>query len=235
MSEFNIEVAGGSSVRLTTAGKYCDRDIVVTATGGGEQDHTVEDGLITGTLTEYTNDRVESVRPSAFSTMTALEKVELQSCSIITSSVFNTCSNLKEVYLPSLKRTKSSSDALIFRSCISLPEISLPSYEGYIVSDMFRYCTALQKANVGAAISINSNAFGNCTNLKVLILRKKDAVCTLSGMNAFTSTPFASGGTGGTVYVPAALITEYQNATNWSTLYAAGTCNFVAIEGSEYE
>lgn len=35
MSEFNIEVAGGSSVRLLTAGKYCDRDIVVTATGGG--------------------------------------------------------------------------------------------------------------------------------------------------------------------------------------------------------
>lgn len=35
MSEFAIEVEGGSSVRLPTAGKYCDRDIVVTATGGG--------------------------------------------------------------------------------------------------------------------------------------------------------------------------------------------------------
>lgn len=35
MSEHNITVEGGSSVRLPTAGKYCDRDIVVTATGGG--------------------------------------------------------------------------------------------------------------------------------------------------------------------------------------------------------
>lgn len=35
MSEFNIEVQGGSSVRLPTAGKYCDRDIIVTASGGG--------------------------------------------------------------------------------------------------------------------------------------------------------------------------------------------------------
>jgi hypothetical protein len=35
MSEFNITVEGGKSVRLPTAGKYCDRDIVVTATGGG--------------------------------------------------------------------------------------------------------------------------------------------------------------------------------------------------------
>jgi hypothetical protein len=31
---FNIEVEGGKSVRLATAGKYCDRDIVVTAIDG---------------------------------------------------------------------------------------------------------------------------------------------------------------------------------------------------------
>lgn len=30
---FNIEVEGGKTVRLATAGKYCDKDIVVTATG----------------------------------------------------------------------------------------------------------------------------------------------------------------------------------------------------------
>lgn len=35
MSEHNITVNGGSTVRLTTAGKYCDRDILVTALGSG--------------------------------------------------------------------------------------------------------------------------------------------------------------------------------------------------------
>lgn len=30
-----ISIDGGTSVRLPTAGKYCDRDIVITATGGG--------------------------------------------------------------------------------------------------------------------------------------------------------------------------------------------------------
>ena len=34
MSEHKITVAGGTSVRLPTAGKYCDRDIIVTAGGG---------------------------------------------------------------------------------------------------------------------------------------------------------------------------------------------------------
>lgn len=32
----NITVESGTSVRLPTSGKYCDRDIVVTATGGTE-------------------------------------------------------------------------------------------------------------------------------------------------------------------------------------------------------
>lgn len=35
MREHEIIVNGGSSTRLLTAGKYCDRDIVVTATGSG--------------------------------------------------------------------------------------------------------------------------------------------------------------------------------------------------------
>lgn len=35
MSTHNITVQGGTSIRLKTAGKYCDRDIIITATGGG--------------------------------------------------------------------------------------------------------------------------------------------------------------------------------------------------------
>lgn len=46
MSEFNIEVQGGSSVRLPTAGKYCDRDIIVKASGGGGWSL---EGFVTGT------------------------------------------------------------------------------------------------------------------------------------------------------------------------------------------
>lgn len=35
LAELNIEVSGGTSTRLLTAGKYCDRNIVVIASGGG--------------------------------------------------------------------------------------------------------------------------------------------------------------------------------------------------------
>ncbi len=45
---FDIEVEGGTSVRLPTAGKYCDRDIVVSATGGGGGGTPSIDGIPAG-------------------------------------------------------------------------------------------------------------------------------------------------------------------------------------------
>ena len=45
----NITVEGGKTVRLTTAGKYCDQDIIITAEGGKEDLDAVlteQDGLI---------------------------------------------------------------------------------------------------------------------------------------------------------------------------------------------
>jgi len=35
MSDIAINMSGGSSVKLLTAGKYCDKNIVITASGGG--------------------------------------------------------------------------------------------------------------------------------------------------------------------------------------------------------
>lgn len=36
MADIEITVDGGTSKRLLTAGKYCDKNILVTATGGGD-------------------------------------------------------------------------------------------------------------------------------------------------------------------------------------------------------
>lgn len=56
MSEHNITVEGGTSVRLKTAGKYCDRDIVVTASGGG--DAGLPDGYKRVDFIEFTGDQL---------------------------------------------------------------------------------------------------------------------------------------------------------------------------------
>ena len=60
MSTHNITVQGGTSVRLKTAGKYCDRDIIITATGGGA---TPVDPLEPYQRVEYIESAEESTYP----------------------------------------------------------------------------------------------------------------------------------------------------------------------------
>lgn len=123
-----------------------------------------------------------------------------------------------------------------FSGCTALTSCTLStSYSGVIKTSMFENCSSLPFMDCGSATTINARAFYGCTALTKLVLRRSSAICSLANVNAFTGTPFASGGTGGTIYVPSALISTYQTASNWSTLYGYGTVTFVAIEGSDYE
>ena len=47
MSHFQIDVDGGKTIRLPTAGKYCDRDILVTGKGG-DTDTAYKEGFADG-------------------------------------------------------------------------------------------------------------------------------------------------------------------------------------------
>ena len=99
-----------------------------------------------------------------------------------------------------------------------------------------RACQLLEDADIGGTKVISANAFANCYKLQTLILRKSDAICTLSNVSAFLNTPMRGyNDLTGTIYVPSALISTYQTATNWSTIYGEGYVTFAAIEGSEYE
>lgn len=96
-------------------------------------------------------------------------------------------------------------------------------------------CQHLQVIDIGYTSALAANAFTNCYALSTLVLRKTDSVCSIT-TTSLNNTPMSGyGGGTGTVYVPSALISSYQTATNWSTLYNNGTVNFVAIEGSQYE
>lgn len=82
--------------------------------------------------------------------------------------------------------------------------------------------------------TIGGSSFIQNSNLNVLVIRA-DSVTPLSNINAFNSTPFASGGAGGTIYVPSAQISSYQAASNWSTILGYANNSIQAIEGSIYE
>lgn len=181
-------------------------------------------------LTEFSNDEITSLTALQFKGFTALEYVNLPNVTSFNGTdKFNGCSALKTINVPKLNSLPDRS----FDGCSNLTAFAA-SLNQAVGGDAFRNCSNLIKVDLGHTAYFWNAVFQGCTSLKTVIIRN-GGVMGLKNVNSFTDTPFASGGTGGTVYVPSALIESYQTATNWSTLYAAGTCNFVAIEGSEYE
>ena len=145
------------------------------------------------------------------------------------NSALSSYTKLESISMPNIKQ----SYAYLLDGCTSLKDVNFPSLEKASTST-FKGCTSLTKLDLPKLNTIAASAFHQCANLTTLVFRNNKVV-TLENINAFSGTPFASGGTGGTVYCPSAQIENYKKATNWTTLYSAGTCNFVAIEGSEYE
>lgn len=194
----------------------------------------------------------ETIYPAAFRYCNSLTtiyfpKVTRFENSGSTGKHFEYCRNLTSANFPNVEMIGIES----FRYCEKLNTVEIPKAE-VIFSSAFELCENLVYMNLPSAITfsgstfkgcaklsvveyhklkkLQSSDFQNCVSLTTVVLRMSDTIGSLSNINAFTSTPFASGGTGGICLVPRALIESYQTATNWSTLYAAGTCLFWALE-----
>ena len=163
MSEFNITVEGGSSVKLPTAGKYCDRDIVVTASGDQDID-TINTLITTIGYTDVFESDVTSIRSYAFYD-TAFKTIRLPRLTSIGSRCFYECRELESIYIPNLE--------------------GLTGYD-------FRYCTSLTKIDLPKLKNVSSYSFHSCVGLKAIILRN-ETLCPLENTNGFAGTPIESG------------------------------------------
>lgn len=149
-----------------------------------------------------------------------------------TDNTFNSCTALKLVRFMATMNNPINLGA--FRNCSNLLTVSMPNLTSTVSQYSMHSCPKLHTVDVGSPNIIQANAFGSCTVLNKLIIRRS-SVTTLQNISAFTGTPFASGGSGGTLYVPNALIASYQAASNWSTILGYANNSIIAIEGSEFE
>ena len=154
-----------------------------------------------------------NIRENAFSECANITSVNITNATTIRGYAFRlctgmSCENLKNVYAPSLS---------------------------VLGGNAFQNCTSLEIIDLPAATRLNfSRVFYGCAKLQTVILRNTSVVPVNN--DCFTNTPLAGyNGLSGTVYVPQSLISSYQTASNWSTLYSGGHCTFAAIEGSQYE
>lgn len=150
--------------------------------------------------------------------------------SITGKQTFQNCTSLTEAYFPKLTTLPDTT----FQNT-KVPIFVFPAYSGGMGVNAFLGNTALTACDFKNCTNVQNGAFNGCTAFDTLIIRRTSGIATLANIGAFTNSPFASGNAGGTLYVPSALISSYQSATNWSTILGYENNSIVAIEGSIYE
>ena len=134
-----------------------------------------------------------------------------------------------------------------FSYCRTLKEAHFPKLTSFMATNYIFYMPSsgtrkLAVVDWGLA-NITGHWAENCANLKTIILRKT-TVATLGSVSyGLGGTPFKSGGSGGTIYIPKVLYDhlgdgtslDYKAAANWSTVDGYGTITWAQIEGSQYE
>ena len=224
-----------------------------TASGGGGGGYTADDfafRTISGTIT-ITGSGTMLQGFSGF----PITRLEAPNVTRFPNNAFSSCTSLTGFYLPNVVETGNSS----FSGCASLTVAVLPLigrdagrlYE-WNSNTVFQNCSSLEAVDFGIYCNRlgNGNLFKNCSSLTTLVLRSRshhytgaDCIVGLTGTNAFDGTPFANGGTGGTIYIPKFLYDhlgdgsslDYKAATNWVTINGYGTITWAKIEGSYYE
>lgn len=116
-----------------------------------------------------------------------------------------------------------------FGGCTSLVYARTPITSTAVKGNVFDGDTSLKLVDLGKASGFGGNVFKNCTALEVLILRNTSLV-TLGNVNNFSGVTQNVA-----VYVPSALKSSYESASNWSTLVSGGIVTFYNLENSAYE
>lgn len=207
-------------------------DAVDAISSGGGADHSVEDAIITRSISGvYSNDRITTIGVCAFLGCRALTAIDLPNVTQIKRNAFETCDSLQTINLP--KVTEFDRGAFYnsaiqqadfpllttigdgcFNMAKKLTSANLPLVTA-LPADAFRN-SSIRTADFAAVTNINRTAFTDCRSLETLIIRAP-SVCVISDISVALRGSKIAAGTG-YIYVPDNLVDSYKAATNWVAL-----------------
>ncbi len=229
---------------LQTAGTWVEGDFTltdVTQGGGGDEMYKLAAGTITDADVDWS--KVTKIRIGGFQNCTLLTSVDNPILDTTYHSMFEGCTGL-QTFECSFTANNPRYGNTPLKGCTNLTTATFhflhPS--GRVSFSGTYFCENCTKLETVILHSVSNDLwwnpylfFHNDTALRNIVLKCNTVV--INGSNTWND-GFWGGiyqnPTESTIFVPSALVSDYQTATNWSTLYNAGV-TFAPIEGSIYE
>lgn len=236
-----IATVENNTKTLQTKGKYLTDDITLVdvSQSGGDPAEDIKK-YADGTLTEIDLTGVTSVVERAFCYRQQGNELHINAPDLPTVEqyAFWQSTKITSGYFPkvtTIKRQGFDNTRFV--------KVAFPSLTTFFGNSNLCSNAALIAIDLGQVSSLIYQCLYNCPKLTTIVLRKSSTITTMANVNALNRTPFASGGSGGTIYIPKVLYDEletgssqdYKAATNWSTIDGYGTITWAKIEGSYYE
>jgi len=160
------------------------------------------------------------------------KKLEVFDAPNITQAGNNAFAYCEKLTLQILPKFTTMNGTILFRNCpftvMVLPMLTTAK------TNMLLTCNNCVTVDIGENLdSIPAQMLNGNAVLENIVLRRTSSITALSNANGLwgnSNEPSVHK----KIYVPSALISTYQTATNWVTHYNAGYITFHAIEGSIY-
>lgn len=236
-----IATVENNTKTLQTKGKYLTDDITLTDTSqsGGDPAEDIKK-YADGTLTEIDLTGVTSIIDKAFAYRQNGNELRINAPDLTTVEqyAFWQSTKITSGYFPKVTTIKTQG----FYNT-RFVKVAFPSLTTFSGNNNLNLNSELTAIDLGQVSSLIAQCLYNCSKLTTIVLRKSSTITTMANVSALNGTPFASGGSGGTIYIPKVVYDElgtgssldYKAATNWSTLDSYGTITWAQIEGSYYE
>lgn len=198
--------------------------------GGGSGEEAVLQSFIEGTATGAISSTVlTNINCIATFRAKAITSVNMPNVISAAQDTFYQCEWLTSVSMPKLQSVGST--CFGYSNNNNFKNLALPSLKT-IGSQAFRNMKLIGFDCLGGSTgTFGANAFVGCSALQYFVIRA-DTVYPLSNINSFSSTLFDTSGTGGTLYVPDNLISQYTSSSNWSTIIGRANNQIKSIEST---